>query len=279
MVTGAIYALVASGYSLVYSTTRIFHVAYAAVFTFGSYMTLLTYRTGLPLWASVLLAGLLSAILSVLINGMVYEPMKRRGGHANVYLISSIGVLVVLENALALAFGAETQVFTTELSPSIALSTTILSRNQLYQFLSSAAILAVLMTMLKRSSWGLRIRAIRDDEALYRILGFKSSLIRPFLFAVSGFMASVAGSLVGFDVGCSPYMGMPILLNSFVAMILGGIGSLGAPIVGGVILGLMQSCAALLFSTQWQPAVTFLVLLIVLLVRPQGFLGERGRLV
>lgn len=280
VVMGAIYALVALGFALVYNTTRIFHIAYAVLYMVSPYFLLTFYKTlQFPFLTAFLIAVFLTMLLSVIIELFVYRPLDRKKSSLNVILISSIGVMIVVVNMVAMLYGNETKILTSDISQSVTFGNIILTHTQLWQFFGSLALIGIFLVFLKYSKFGIQTRAMRDDAELYTVFGMDVYQMRLVLFAFSAFFAAVGGGLVAYDVGMDPYVGMPMLLNAVVALIIGGVGRFEAPILGGFIIGILQSMVVWAFSSRWQDAVTFTLLILFLLFRPQGILGEKERLV
>lgn len=280
LVMGSIYALVALGFALIYNTTRIFHIAYAVLYMFSPYMFLSLYNyIGCPFYVAFIVSIFLTVLLSLAIEQFVYQPLNRINSSLNIAMISSIGVMIVVINAIALFYGNETKIINNNISQTLSLNTIILTDIQLWQFGVSVVIIGLFFLFLKFSKFGIRTRAIRDDAVLSRVFSINVKKIRLILFALSAFFVAVAGNLVAYDVGMDPYVGMPILLTAVVALIVGGIGNFAAPVLGGFIIGMMQSITVLISSARWQDAVIFTLLIIFLMFRPQGILGEKQRAV
>ena len=149
----------------------------------------------------------------------------------------------------------------------------------MYQAIVGAGALTAFMIILQRTNWGLRLRALSADETLFETLGYDTQTTRILVFLVSGFFIALASCLTVYDVGLDPNMGMNVLISAIVAMIIGGVGKFNTCILGGLTLGILQSLTVYLFSSNWQNAVTFLILLIFLFLRPQGFAGYKQRTV
>lgn len=280
IIMGSIYAIVALGFALVYNTTRIFHIAYAVVYMFAPYMLLSFYHSlQMPLIIAFLLAIIGTMGLSLLIEYMVYRPLNRINSSLNVIMISSIGVMIIVINIIAMLYGNETKIIHQAISPSVTFGNIILTYIQIAQFVISLTLIILFLIYLKYSGFGIKTRALRDDDQLYTVMGMDISNMRIGLFVLSGFFAAAGGAMVAYDVGMDPYVGMPMLLNVVVAMIIGGMGRFDAPILGGFIIGILQSLAVWVFSARWQDAVTFTLLILFLLLRPQGILGEKQRAV
>lgn len=280
LVMGSIYALVALGFALIYNTTRIFHIAYAVLYMFSPYMFLSLYNyIGCPFYVAFIVSIFLTVLLSLAIEQFVYQPLNRINSSLNIVMISSIGVMIVVINAIALFYGNETKIINNNISQTVSLNAIILTDIQLWQFGVSLAIISLFFLFLKCTKFGIRTRAIRDNDTLSRVFAINVKKIRLTLFALSAFFVAVAGNLVAYDVGMDPYVGMPILLTAVVALIVGGVGNFAAPVLGGFIIGMMQSITVLISSARWQDAVIFTLLIIFLMFRPQGILGEKQRAV
>lgn len=277
---GSIYALVSLGFSLVYNTTRIFHIAYAVLYMFAPYMILTFYRNlGIPFYIAFPIAILLTIFLSVLMELIIYRPLSRKKSSSTVVLISSIGIMIVVINLIAMFYGNETKILNPNISKSISFGNIIITHSQLFQLIISILAISTFLVFLKFSKFGIKTRAMRDDNVLCAVFGMNINKMRLVLFMLSGFFAALGGGLVAYDVGMDPYVGMPMLLNAVVALIIGGMGRFEAPIIGGFIIGILQAMAVWTFSSRWQDAVTFTLLILFLLFRPQGLIGEKERAV
>ncbi|MFA8434948.1 MAG: branched-chain amino acid ABC transporter permease [Marinifilaceae bacterium] len=280
LITGSIYALVSIGFALVYNTTRIFHIAYAVLYMVAPYLLMSALRSfGLPVVMSLVVAISLTVLLSVVIELGVYRPLEEKNSSSNIVMISAIGVMIVVINAIALIYGNETQILNPDISQSIHIGNVIVTYTQLMQLVVSGFLILAFLFFLRFSRFGITTRALRDDKELCEVYGMNARNFRVVLFALSGFFAAAGGLLVSWDVGMDPYVGMPMLLNAVVALIIGGIGKFHAPVIGGLLLGVLQALSVMVFSANWKDAITFGVLVLFLLFRPQGFIGEKRRLV
>jgi branched-chain amino acid transport system permease protein len=278
LITGTVYGIVALGFALVYNTTRIFHIAYAAIYMVAPYMMLFAMQSlGLPIWAAALFALLVTMAVGWLTDFAVYSPLNRQGGSSTVIMVSSIGVMIIVINLVAMLFGNETKMLNTSISDSITILGLLITHSQMMQFLVSVCIIILFFLLLKFSSFGIKTRAYRDDEKLAAVLRMNVPALKHKLFLMSSLLAGVGSCLIAWDVGFNPYVGMPILLNAVVALIIGGVGRFEAPLIGGLIIGVLQAMVVYATSARWQDAVTFTLLILFLLFRPQGILGEKIR--
>ncbi|MDR1897947.1 MAG: branched-chain amino acid ABC transporter permease [Prevotellaceae bacterium] len=280
IITGILYGLSAIGFALVYNTTRIFHIAAAALYVAAGYVFYYAFNTlGVPLWWAALAAVIFTAGLSVLCEWVVYKPLYRKKSSLNVVMISSIGVMIVLVNVTAMIFGNETKVLDNSIQPVFTFGEMMITRPQMLQATVGILLMAAFLVFLKFSKFGLKTRALSNDAALFEVLGFNITTTRVLVFALSGVFLAAGSCLTAYDIGMDPHVGMPVLINAMVAMIVGGMGRFNACILGGLLLGVLQSSVVYQFSANWQNAITFLVLLLFLFFKPQGILGYKKRTV
>lgn len=280
LITGVLYSLMAIGFALVYNTTRIFHIAAAGIYVFAAYMFwLFAVTLHLPLLLAAFIAIMLTMGLSLTTEVTVYRPLKNRKASLNVVMIASIGLLTVIVNLIAMFFGNETKVVDNSIQQPLVLGNIIVTMPQMWQLVVGACLLLVFMFALRLTNWGVRLRALSSDETLYETLGYNTRSSRTAVFLLSGVFVAVASCLTVYDVGMDPNMGMTVLINAMVAMIIGGVGRFSTCLLGGLTLGVLQAVTVYFFSSNWQNAVTFLVLLIFLFLRPQGIAGYKQRTV
>ena len=278
--TGILYSLLAIGFALVYNTTRIFHIAAAGIYVFAAYMFwLFTVTLHLPTLLAAIIAILLTMGLSLTTEVTVYRPLKNRKASLNVAMIASIGLMTVIINTIAMFFGNETKVVENSILKPFSFGDIIITTPQMYQAVIGIIVLAVFLIILRWTNWGLRLQALSADETLFETLGYNTNRTRIAVFLASGIFIAIASCLTVYDVGLDPNMGMSVLISAIVAMIIGGVGKFSTCILGGLTLGVLQSLTVYQFASNWQNAVTFLVLLILLFLRPQGIAGYKQRTV
>ena len=280
LITGVLYSLLAIGFALVYNTTRIFHIAAAGIYVFAAYMFwFFVAKVGLSIIPASLVAIALTMFLSLLSELLVYRPLKNKKASLNVAMIASIGAMTVIINTIAMCFGNETKVIENAILQPLTLGDIIITTPQKYQAVIGIVAIIVFMAILKWTNWGLRLKALSADETLFETLGYDTKATRVMVFLASGAFIALASCLTVYDVGLDPNMGMSVLISAIVAMIIGGVGKFSTCILGGLTLGVLQSLTVYQFASNWQNAVTFLVLLILLFLRPQGIAGYKQRTV
>ncbi len=276
IISGLVYALVGVGFSLIFSTVRFFHFTHGVLVTAGAYLTLLfAVRIGLPLAAAIPLAVVLCAGLGCLIEICVYRPLRAHGSSPLGLLLGSFGVYIVLQNAISLAFGDDAKAIRLgQITEGLLFVGARITGVQIVSVGVTLVLVLAVALLLKRSRLGRQMRAVANDAELARISGVESEWVILASFALGSALAAVAGILVALDVDMTPTMGMRLLMMGMVAVIVGGTQSIPGLVLGGVLLGIVQQLGVWTISSKWQEAIAFVVLLIVLIVRPQGLLGQ-----
>lgn len=279
LVAGCLYALVALGFALIYNTTRIFHIAHGALYTFSAYslyVFLVLLRWPLPLAFGATLV--LSALLGMAVELTVYAPLVKKGTSTLTALLSSLGLYIALVNTIALIFGNETKVLRPGVEKTYHIGPVLLTRIQVTQALAFGLLFPAMVLLLRKTLWGKAVRAVRDNPTLTQVMGLNLQAIRLSVFALGSALSAVAAMLQALDVGMDPHVGMPVLLTAAVALIVGGVGIFEGTALGAFVLGALQSLIIWKVSARWVDAVTFTVLILFLLFRPEGLLGRRRRL-
>jgi len=230
------------------------------------------------LWVAASLAVILTAALGVAMEFAIYAPLARRRASPLVAFLSSLGLYVVLVNVIAVLFGNEQKILRPGAEKIFHFGPVIFTRVQLAQVIVALIVLPIFVLFLRHTIWGKVIRAVRDNQTLATVLGINVALVRISIFALGSALAGVVAVLTALDLGMDPQVGMPALLTAAVALIVGGVGTFEGPMVGGFLLGLLQSLMVWKFSARWTDALTFVVLIIVLVFRPSGIAGRRLRL-
>lgn len=290
---GAIYALIALGYTMVYGVLRFINFAHGDVFMVGAFAGLYAARwitpltTGLPQWISascVLVAAmLLCALLGILIERLAYKPLRERPRLT--VLITAIGVSQLLEYSAQLLFGAAPRGFPSLITTrSIGgLGTLHFSNIQALVLLVSALLLVGLRFIVMRTRMGLAMRALSLNPTAAMLMGVNNSVVISFTFGLGSALAAAAAIFyASLYQAIDPFMGVMPGMKAFVAAVLGGIGSLSGAMVGGVILGVLETLVVgysglLGISPGYRDAVAFVLLILILLFKPSGLFGKLQR--
>ena len=279
IVQGAVAMLYAAGFGIVYRSFRVFHIAMGAQFVFSCYAFYFCASIlKLPLAAAICGVLSLSALFALLIEWTVYRPFFRKGCSSGVVMIASLGVMIVVENLIALTFGNEVKTISNQLEPSVAFAGLRFTRIQLLQFFVGIGVFTAVGAMVRFSKWLKAVWAMGDQPELLPVLGLPLSRLRLMVMALGGILVAVAAMLVSRDIGMDPHVGMHYLLLGSVAVFFGGTDRYWAWGAGAMLLAILQSLAVWKFSARWTDLVTFGVLIFVLLFRPQGLFGVSKRL-
>ncbi len=279
LITGLLYSLLAIGFALVYNTTHIFHIAAAGIYVFAAYMFWwLSGKLGLPIIVAAALAIILTMGLSLLSEVGVYRPLRKKHSSLNAVMIASIGLMTVIVNLLAMVFGTESKAVMRSIR-TYQFGDLILTTPQLYQTMAAVMAITVFLVLLDGTRLGLKVRALSSDETLFETLGYDKQRTVSIVFLLSGLFIGLASCVTVFDLSLHPNMGMTVLINAMVAMIIGGNGKFWTCVAGGLVLGVVQSLTVFQFSSNWQDAIAFALLLVFLFLRPQGIAGLRQRAV
>lgn len=278
LITGCIYALIALGFAFIYNTTKIFHFAHGAIYVLAGYIfyTFL-HICNYPLVLSVIFTLIIIALCGIFIDKFIYRPLEVAGASLLIQLLSSLGIYIIVINVIAMIYGNETKILISAIQPTISFGFVILSQTQQYSLIVSICIIAVLFFVLKKTHLGKSIRAMRDDPVLISAMGINPNVVRNIVFSLGSVLAAVAAILVGLDFGIDPHMGMTAVMNSIVAVIIGGVGIFEGAFLGALLLGLIHSLSILCFANRWQDLITFILLILFLLFRSEGILATRRR--
>jgi len=279
LVTSATLLVVAVSFSIIYSTARFFNFAHGVVYAWGAYFTYLMARVaGMNLGMAIAIAVVGTALLGMGIELAIYKPLRKQKASSLVLLVTSLGVYIVLQNVISLLFGDDTK--SIRMWP-VREGWNVLGARitpvQVIIIVSAVVLFVAIMLFLKWTNMGKAMRAVASDSELALISGINVNNVILFTFALGSALAGSAGILVSLDVDMTPTMGMRALLMGVVAMIIGGRNSIPGVALGALLLGMAQHLGAWQISSKWQDAIVFVILLIFLLARPQGFLGKKIR--
>lgn len=275
---GALIALLAMAFVIVYLPTKVFFIALAGIYVLGAYLTKQFMTWGLP-WPFAVIGALGAGIgISLLCDVLNHRPLERKRSSMGAHMISSLGIYMILVQTVALIWGNDPQVMKTGIGGVWRTDNLVMAYSQLAALGVSLLLTAAFFAWLKCSDLGLRFRGLADNPTEMELLGYDTDNLRTLAFGISGFLATAAGILNAYDLGFDPHIGMSSVMLAIVATIIGGRGSFIGPVIGGVLLGVIRSQVVWHASARWQDAITFLLLAVFLLCRPNGIVGGRKRL-
>lgn len=275
LISGCAIGIVAVTFTLIYSTTRIFHVAHAGIYTLAAYVTWFLATRGVPFVLVLLAAACVCASAGALIQNQLYARLARRGAPPLVLLISSLGALVVIQNLMAALFSPDIlQVPAPWRSKTISLGWITLSYPQVFVVVSAVLLFGSLLVWSSYSALGKRTRAVASNEFLAEITRLDPRRVHVIVMALASGAVAVTASLVALDQGLQPYSGTLVLLTAAIAMIAGGVGSLVGAFATSIILAVLQTTSTLVIPGQWSIAATFGFFVIVMIVAPNGLFSR-----
>ena len=271
LVTGCALGVVAISFSLVYATTKIFHVAHAGIYTLGGYLawSLMVYRV--PLALAFLVPIAVCAVLGAAIQSQLYARLERRRATHLVVLIASLGMLAVMQNIIAAIYTPNILQFPLDWSSRVvSFGAVRLNWTQLLTIVVSLAAYAGTMLFAHRTILGKRIRAVASNPMLADITRLQPQTVYIYVIAIASALVCLPGILVPLDLGLQPYNGVTPLLTATIAMIAGGVGSITGAFVLSVAIAVLQNLSLLVMPGEWSIGVTFFSFVVVMLFRPTG---------
>lgn len=274
LVIGSVYVLIALGLTVIFGILGVAHFAHGSVAMFGGYVTFfLGQRLGLSFFPAMVLAMPVGALLGALIERFAYRPV-RDDPHINAFIIA-LGLTLLIEKANLLMFGADQVVITTPYRRVFDVGGLAVAELRLYVLATACALVVAMALLINRTRIGKAVRAVAQNRPAAILMGVDVERVSAIVFALSSALGVAAGALVGALFAVAPGVGEGLVVKGFAVLILGGLGSFSGAIVGGLLLGVSETLAAGLISSAYKDVVAFLVMILVLLLRPEGLLNRR----
>ena len=275
---GSIYAIIALGYTMVYGIAKMLNFAHGDIIMVGAYICYcVTNYLGMPPILGILASMAVCTLLGIVIEGLAYKPL--RGTPSLAVLITAIGVSYFLQNAAQLIWGSNPKSFTSVVStikPFLLFGSLTITGEVLVTVVVSVVIMLALTWFTSSTRIGKSMRAVSEDRDAAQLMGINVNKTISITFAIGSALAAVAGVLMCSSIPVlQPTTGSMPGIRAFTAAVLGGIGSIPGAMLGGVLLGIIETFATAFLSTQFSDAIVFGVLIIILLVKPAGLLGKR----
>lgn len=274
LLIGCVYGLIGVGFSMSYLTAGILNFAQGDLVAIGAYLILEFYLMGLPLVLSAVVTAVIVALGIALINHFLWRPLYRYG---MVFpTLCSFGVAIVIESAIQEAWGAEPRI----VKPILSVNTydiggVRVSSEQIFGAALSIALCLAVAWMLAATRSGRAMRLLARDSDVASLVGVRPNRLLFLAFAIGGVLSVVAALIIGPVQGLSPQMGVNLTVLGFTAAALGGFGSAAGALVGGIVVGVGENLIVVYLNPNFRDAITYGLLILVLLLRPQGLLGEK----
>ena len=277
---GSIYALVALGYTMVYGIIKLLNFAHGDIIMVGGYIALfsLTANVGLPPVVAALVTVAGCTLLAIIIEKLAYTPLRIRSAPRLSLLITAIGVSIFLQNLAQLLFTPNPRSFpSTALIPagSVSIGGAQIGFTPLITIVVSVISMVLLTILVQRTKLGKAMRAVSEDTGAAQLMGINVNTVITFTFAVGAALAGIGALLYGAGYPrIEPTLGVMLGLKAFVAAVVGGIGSIPGAMIGGYAIGLLEVLVTAAGFSGWVDGAVFLILIIVLMVRPTGIMGR-----
>jgi branched-chain amino acid transport system permease protein len=287
LVAASYVSLGVVGLSLIYNILNFANFAQGDYLTVGGYIALifvilfgtagaiagLTF--GWPLIVAAFGAVLLTGLVAELLDRSIYGRLRRRGSSRITLIMASFGVALMLRNIVVIFFGPEPIYYAFAIQPALRLWGIRITPNEIVVVAVTAALVVCLHLFLTRTRLGKSMRAVSESPSLARVTGINVEVVIRWTWVIGSGLAAIGGVLFGIALGLQPYFGFELLLPMFAALIVGGVTNIYGAILGAVLIGLAESITVHYFAAEYRQAVSFVAVILVLLVRPQGLVGER----
>ena len=271
---GSVYTLVALGLTVVFGILGIAHFAHGSLAMFGGYLTFVfSTSMGLSFFASIALAMPVGAVMGMLIERLAYRPV-RDAPHINAFIIA-LGLTMMLEGGNLLLFGADQVIIQTPYQKVFDFGGIFVAQLRMVVIVTAITLVAVVTLLLLKTKTGKSVRAVAQNRHAAVLMGVNVNFVSSVVFAISSALGVAAGALIGALLALAPGVGESFAVKGFAVLILGGLGSLPGAILGGLVLGVSESLAAGFLSSAYKDVISFLLMILVLLVMPQGLMGKK----
>ena len=275
---GMVYALVALGISLIYSGLDIIHFAHGEIYMIGAFIGLMLFqKTGLPYVPTLLLAVFLTGLIGILIERVFYRRLTRAGGGYTVagmgMVIVGFGMSIVLQNVAFLIWGPKPLPFPVPFGLPVEIGNLALPMSYIWIVVTALVLMVILNLVLKKTMIGLAMRAVAHNKDIAYLSGVNVPLMISMIFGIGCALGAAAGVLIAPINYVQVQMGTGILIKAFAAAIVGGFGSLPGAVLGGLLVGVVESLGAGFVSGTYKDIFAFILLIVVLMVKPSGILG------
>ena len=277
---GMAYALIAVGYSMVFGVLRLINFSHGSVYAFGAYMVYFFVSLKVGLFPAILIAIALSGLLALTVDKVALEPLRKKKSIPIATLITTIGMSFVIQNTISVdyIFGTEKRGFPSlNLFDPIMIGNITIQSSQIIMMVVAVILLLMLTFIVQRTKIGLAMRAVEQNTKAASLMGINVNFVISFTFFIGGACAAIAGALIAGYYGIiSPSMGSTIGLKAFAAAVVGGIGMLHGAVVGGLVVGVAECLAAQYLGSNVRDPMAFVILILILIIKPTGFFGKKG---
>lgn len=275
LITGSLYALLGVSWGIIYNTTRTFHFAHGFIFTLASYMILLSVDLSLPLFPSLVMGLIVATLAGCAIELFAYLPMRKKNASQLAIFLTAMGIMIAGQSIIRLLFGPNSRPLKGFPEIVINLGAITFTSVDLLTVVTAWVVMALLFIFLARTKAGMMIRAVSSNPEKATFIGIDSRKVFILVFGIGSLLVAIAAFLATLDKPATPNIGIKALLTAFITVFLGGVGSLPGTVIGGLVLGIAESLVIMVLPTEYKMIVTFLILFVVILVKPEGLMGKK----
>lgn len=278
LAVGMAYALIAVGYSMVFGILRLINFSHGAVYAFGAHVVLICIGLNMGIGWGIAISIILTGLLAICVDKFGLAPLRKKNSVAVASLITTIGISYIIQNLLMALMGSERKSFPNIFGSGVLhLGSVTISVRQIYLFAIALTLLVILTCVVQKTKIGLAMRAVQQNTRAAHMMGIDVNFIISFTFFLGGVSAAIAGSLMaGYYELVYPTMGFMVGLKAFASAVLGGIGVLHGAVVGGLVVGVVEALASGYLGSSYRDAFAFIILIIILIIRPAGLFGKKG---
>lgn len=271
---GALYGMLALSVSLIYASLDIIHFAQGEIFTLGAFLGWVLYMNHVPFVLAVILGMIGTSAFAVLIQKTIYNPILRMSGGFSVrgltFVVAGFGMSAILQNAYWLIFNAASKSYNVDFGKSIQMGSVSIQPIYMVILLLALAVMVVLHFMFKKTKIGLAMKAVSYNKDISSLMGVEVNTVISFAFGLAAALSALAGILSAQIIFVRYNMCAIMLLKAFSAAVVGGLGSVYGAMVGGLLIGVVETFGGSIIGTQYKDIVSFVIMIIVLMVKPGG---------
>ena len=276
---GAIYGLLALSVSIIYASLDIIHFAQGEIFTLGAFLGFFLYTAGVPLVFAILLAAAVTCLIAVIVQKGIYNPILKLSGGFSVrgltFVVAGFGMSAILQNSYWLLWGAVSKNYGANFGEKIAVGTMAIQPVYLV-IMGVALLLMVLLALLfSRTKIGLAMKAVSYNKDISLLMGIDVNRVMSFSFGLAAVMSAVAGILSAQIIFVRYNMAMTLLLKAFSAAVIGGLGNVYGAMLGGVLLGIVETFGGSVIGAQYKDIISFIIMIGILMFKPSGLFATR----
>lgn len=278
---GALYGLLALSVSLIYASLDIIHFAQGEIFTLGAFLGWVTYTRGMPFALALLLGAAGACIAAVVIQKVIYNPILKIGGGFSIrgltFVVAGFGMSIILQNVYWLVWGAVSKNYHADFGEGIRMGSMMVQPIYLIIIAAAVVLMAGLYLLLKKTKIGLAMKAVSYNKDISSLMGIDVNMVISFSFGLAAALSAVSGILSAQIIFVRYNMAAVMLLKAFSAAVVGGLGNVYGAMVGGLLIGVIETLGGSVIGTEYKDIISFVIMIGVLMFRPAGLFATRTK--